>query len=189
VCTGAFADCAEINYKIEKSRPDVVLMDIEMSGINGIDGTKMIVEKYPSIRVLIQTVFEDDDKIFAAICAGASGFILKKSSPSRLIEAIQEVRNGGAPMSPEIANKVLKLFQKFAPQQKANTLEDIDNLSRKEKEVLHMMMEGSSLQTIADKCFVSLETIRSHVKNIYKKLHVHSYREALIKAYKSRRAW
>ena len=109
-CTGSFSSCNNLVHDIKKSNPDIVLMDIEMTGINGIEATKTIKSQYPSVRVLIQTVFEDDDKIFASICAGASGFILKKTSPSRLIEAIQEVNEGGAPMSPTIASKVFQLF-------------------------------------------------------------------------------
>src|SRR6266513_928508 len=115
VCSGSFSGCNNLDHDLKRSQPDVILMDIEMSGVNGIDATKKIKQEFPAIKILIQTVFEDDEKIFAAICAGASGYILKKTSPAKLIEAIQEVYSGGAPMSPGIATKVLYLFQKFVP--------------------------------------------------------------------------
>jgi len=114
-CTGSFSSCNDLRHDIERSQPDVVLMDIEMNGMNGIDATKKIRQDYPAIKILIQTVFEDDEKIFAALCAGASGYMIKKTSPAKLIEAIHEVYYGGAPMSPGIATKVLQLFEKFVP--------------------------------------------------------------------------
>src|SRR5258705_11116609 len=114
-CTGAFTSCNNLSHDIGRSLPDIVLMDIEMSGINGIEATKIITQKYPQIKILIQTVFDDDEKIFAAICYVSSVYMLKKTSPSKLIEATKEVYEGGAPMSPGIATKVLSLFQKFAP--------------------------------------------------------------------------
>jgi DNA-binding NarL/FixJ family response regulator len=184
-CTGSFSSCNNLRHDIEKSQPDIVLMDIEMSGMNGIDATKKIIEEFPQIKILIQTVFEDDEKVFAAICAGASGYMLKKTSPAKLVEAIQEVYNGGAPMSPGIASKVLHLFQKFAPAQpEAN--EELSNLSKREKEILLLMMEGDNYHTIAEKCFLSYDTVRTHVRSIYKKLHVASVNQAIVKAFKQR---
>jgi len=106
VCTGSFSSCNNLHIDLQKSRPEVVLMDIEMSGVNGIEATRIITQQYPEIKILIQTVFEDDDKIFAAICAGASGYILKKTSPAKLIDAISELYTGGAPMSPGIAASI-----------------------------------------------------------------------------------
>ena len=136
------------------------------------------------MKILIQTVFEDDDKIFDAICAGASGYILKSTSPARLVEAIQEVNSGGSPMSPSIANRVLKLFQQIAP---PNTSDDDKLLlSSREKEVLSLMTDGKSLHYIADNIFISYETVRTHVKRIYKKLHVASASEAVAKAIRER---
>ncbi|HKC35288.1 MAG TPA: response regulator transcription factor [Chitinophagaceae bacterium] len=184
-CTGSFSSCNNLSSDIERSKPDVVLMDIEMSGMNGIEATKKIKDKYPEIKILIQTVFEDDEKIFAAICAGASGYMIKKTSPAKLIEALQEVYNGGAPMSPGIANRVLTLFQKFAPpQQQAN--DESATLSKREKEILLLMMEGDNYHTIAKKCFLSYDTVRTHVRSIYKKLHVASVNQAIVKAFKQR---
>lgn len=182
-CSGAFSSCNNLKYDVEKSCPDVILMDIEMPGMNGIEATKKIKLDHPEIKILIQTVFDDDEKVFAAICAGASGYILKKTSPAKLIEAIQEVNVGGAPMSPGIATKVLTLFQKFAPSQEKDELPD---LSKREKEILLLMMEGDNYHTIAEKCFLSYDTVRTHVRSIYKKLHVASVNQAIVKAFKHR---
>ena len=185
ICTGSFSSCNNLKYDIERSKPDVVLMDIEMNGMNGIDATKTLRTNYPPIKILIQTVFEDDEKVFAAICAGASGYILKKTSPAKLIDAIEEVYSGGAPMSPGIASKVLYLFQKFAPAPQ-DISEESPNLSKREKEILLLMMEGDNYHTIAQKCFLSYDTVRTHVRSIYKKLHVASVNQAIVKAFRQR---
>jgi DNA-binding NarL/FixJ family response regulator len=158
-------------------------MDIELPGTDGIAATRDITAGWPNVKILIQTVFEDDDKIFDAICAGASGYILKSTSPARLVEAIHEVVSGGSPMSPYIANRVLKLFQQFAPPAQNN---ERPKLTSREKEILTFMTEGYNLHTIADKIFLSYETIRTHVKRIYKKLHVASASEAVAKAIRER---
>jgi len=184
-CCGVFEDCSDFDYKIRKSNPHVVLMDIEMPGLDGIGATRRLVKDWPDIKILIQTVFEDDDKIFAAICAGASGYILKSTSPSRLVEAINEVYNGGSPMSPYIASRVLKLFQQFAPEIPRDDEEKFV-LSPREKEILSLMVEGYNLHAIAEKSFISYETVRTHVKRIYKKLHVASASEAVVKAIRQR---
>jgi DNA-binding NarL/FixJ family response regulator len=181
---GVFPDCSDLDYKIRRSEPHVVLMDIEMPGINGIAATQHLVKQWPDVKILIQTVFEDDDKIFAAICAGASGYILKSTSPARLVEAINEVYNGGSPMSPFIASRVLKLFQQFAPPVQSG--DEKYALSNREKEVLSLMVEGFNFHTIAEKSFISYETVRTHVKRIYKKLHVASASEAVVKAIRQR---
>lgn len=183
-CCGTFTDASNLSFKLKKSNPDVVLMDIEMPEKGGIAATYEIVNQYPEIKVLIQTVFEDDDKIFAAICAGASGYILKSTTPARLVESIQEVHNGGSPMSPCIANRVLKLFQQFAPA--VTEPQTTYVLSSREKEVLQLMIEGEAFAAIAEKLFISYETVRTHVKRIYKKLHVASASEAVAKAIRQR---
>ena len=184
-CSGSFADGNDLEHKIRKSNPDVVLMDIEMPGMDGIEATTVISRKWPEIKILMETVFEDDDKIFAAICAGASGYILKSTSPAQLIVSVSEVYNGGSPMSPAVASRVLKLFQKLAPPQKSYNDEEL-LLSPREKEILSMMVEGHNFRTIAEKNFIGYETVRTHVKKIYKKLHVASASEAVIKAIKQR---
>lgn len=183
-CCGAYADVADLDLKMKRSMPDVVLMDIELPGTDGISATKDIVTKWLEVKILIQTVFEDDDKIFDAICAGASGYILKSTSPARLVEAIHEVATGGSPMSPYVANRVLKLFQQFAPP--AHAHDEKFKLTSREKEILSLMTEGYNPQIIAEKVFLSYETIRTHVKRIYKKLHVASATEAVAKAIRER---
>lgn len=183
-CCGVFADCSDLEYKIRRNNPHVVLMDIELPGLDGIAATRQIIKQWPDIKLLIQTVFEDDDKIFDAICAGASGYILKSTSPARLVEAIHEVYNGGSPMSPYIASRVLKLFQQFAPPVQADGEKYV--LSNREKEVLSLMVEGHNFHVIAEKSFISYETVRTHVKRIYKKLHVASASEAVVKAIRQR---
>lgn len=184
-CCGAFTDCSNLDFKIRQSNPHVVLMDIEMPGTDGITATQQLTKNYPDIKTLIQTVFENDDKIFTAVCAGASGYILKSTSPARLVESIIEVYNGGSPMTPHIATRVLKLFQQFAPPFSAGN-DGKSILSDREKEILSSMVEGRNLHAIADKCFISYETVRTHVKNIYKKLHVTSASEAVVKAIRQR---
>jgi DNA-binding NarL/FixJ family response regulator len=181
-CCGTFTDASDLLFKVKKANPDVILMDIEMPVKGGIAATYEIVNQFPEIKVLIQTVFEDDDKIFAAICAGASGYILKSITPARLVESIEEVYHGGSPMSPFIANRVLKLFQQFAP--KETEIKYL--LSGREKEVLVLMIEGEAYAAIAEKLFISYETVRTHVKRIYKKLHVASASEAVAKAIRQR---
>lgn len=183
LCAGSFANASDLLHNIRKSRPDVVLMDIEMPGMDGITATRMIHSRSPEIKILIQTVFDDDDKVFNAICAGASGYVMKNTTPARLVESIIEVYNGGAPMSPGIASKVLSLFQKIAPAKNENEEEDF-HLSKREKEVLALMVEGYTFKTIAEKNFISYETVRTHVKKIYQKLHVASMTEAVVKAIK-----
>ncbi|MFT4092167.1 MAG: response regulator transcription factor [Niabella sp.] len=183
-CCGSYADGNGLTRKIERSNPDVVLMDIEMPGQDGIAATRNITAQWPGIKILIQTVFEDDDRIFNAICAGASGYILKSTPPARMVEAIYEVQNGGSPMTPNIANRVLKLFQQFAPVIAADNENYI--LSNREKEVLSLMVDGNSFHNIAATIYVSYETVRTHVKRIYKKLHVASAAEAVAKAIRQR---
>ena len=182
-CTGAFTNCNNLKHDIEKSNPEVVLMDIEMYGVDGIEATRRLKEMQPGIRILIQTVFEDEEKIFEALCAGANGYITKNISPVKMLEAIKDVYAGGAAMSPGIAAKVFNLFQKFVPSQ---TQKEDYHLTEREKEILSCMVEGLTLPRVAEKIFLSYETVRTYVKNIYSKLHVASGTEAVAKAIKER---
>ncbi len=180
-CTGTFSSCQNLINDLEYARPEVVMMDIEMPGMNGIDATAIITQRFPDMKVLIQTVFNDSDKIFKAICAGASGYILKTDPPGKQLEALREVYEGGAPMSSSIAKKVMQFFT-----QKNVILVAPDNttteLSEREKEILSFILEGHNYKAIAEKAFISYETVRTHVKHIYRKLHVASRAEAIMKA-------
>ena len=181
-CVGAFEDCLDLFKNIEDTKPDVVLMDIEMPGINGIEAVSMLREKYPSLKILMQTIFEDSEKIFQSILAGASGYILKNTSPSRFLDFIKETYEGGAPMSPSVATKVLKMMVQQSP----STKPDDFNLSDREKEILSCLVKGMSYKLIADACFISIDTVRGHIRSIYEKLHVHSKGEAIATAIKGR---
>jgi DNA-binding NarL/FixJ family response regulator len=182
---GAYPDCSNLESRIQHSKPDVVLMDIEMPGMNGVEAVKIIKRLFPEITVVMQTVFEDDDKVFDAICSGASGYLLKDTPPSRLMESIKEAHEGGAPMSPTIAKKTLNLFQKFLSPLSGNTNTDY-HLSPREKEVLEWLVKGYSYKMIAASCTISFDTVRTHIRNIYHKLHVASMSEAVAKAIRER---
>ena len=177
-CVGAFDNAADLVFKIKHSRPQVVLMDIDMPGINGIEAVLMIKENFPEIFIIMQTVFEDDDKIFQAIQAGANGYILKKTPPAKILEAVVEVFNGGAPMTPSIAAKTLALFRS-GPKPLPDKSEA--KLSERQKEILECVVNGMSYKMIADKLFISIDTVRYHTKNIYEILQVHSRFELLNK--------
>jgi len=179
-CVGAYEDCLNLLKDIEDTKPNVVLMDIQMPGINGIEAVKMLREKYPGLKILMQTIFEDSEKIFQSILAGASGYILKNTSPARILDFIKETYEGGAPMSPSVATKVLKIIASQSPSPYVNTF----NLSDREKEILSCLVNGMSYKLIADACFISIDTVRGHIRNIYEKLHVHSKGEAVATAIK-----
>ena len=182
-CAGAYANCNNMLKRLKEDEPDVVLMDIQMPGMSGIEAAALIHQEFPLLPVLMQTVFEDESKVFAAICAGANGYILKITSPAKLLEAIKEVAEGGSPMTPSIAAKVLKMFKDQNP--KANTGNNFD-LSSRENEILSLLVDGLSYKLIADKLFISYETVHSHIKNIYQKLHVNSVNEAISKALRNK---
>jgi len=181
ICAGAFAHCERVLENIEETQPDVILMDIELPVISGIEAVKMIREKYPDLKILMETIFEEDKKIFQSICNGAQGYILKNTPPDGILNAIREVYEGGAPMTPTIASKVLRLFKT-----NLSGSDESYGLSGREKEILKCLVEGMSYKMIADTCFISADTVNGHIKNIYKKLQVHSKSEAVVKAVKGR---
>jgi two-component system, NarL family, response regulator LiaR len=162
-------------------RPDVILMDIDMPGMSGIEATALVKEQFPEIGVIMLTVYENKDKVFDALCAGASGYLLKKSSSIQIVEAIMELIQGGSPMTGEIARKVLEFFSKPHLQSDNNY-----TLSTRELEILKCLVNGDSYKMIADACYISIGTVRSHINSIYKKLHVNSKSEAVVKAMKER---
>jgi DNA-binding NarL/FixJ family response regulator len=181
-CTGAFSDANVLSRNMQMAKPDVVLMDINMPGISGIEAVQMIKEKYPHVQILMQTVFEENDKIFAAICAGASGYMLKKTTPQKMIEAIRETYQGGAPMTASVAVKVLQMFRSQSITEKKEYIA----LSEREKEILALLVKAKSYKAIAAECFISIDTVNTHVRHIYEKLHVHSKSEAVAKAINQR---
>lgn len=176
-CTGSFENCHDIIKNIKDNLPDVILMDIDMPKVNGIRGLRLIRQHYPRVRVLMQTIFEDDEKIFEAIKAGADGYILKKTPPAKLLEAIHEVYEGGAPMTPIVARQVLQLLNGKLGQKSKGF-----DLTTREQEILGMLVKGLSYKMIAAQCNVSYATVNSHISHIYDKLHVSNAVEAVNKA-------
>lgn len=178
ICSGTFPDCSDLEKKIEKSTPDVIIMDIQMPGMNGIDAVRQIKKKFPDSKIMMQTVFEDEQKVFDSICAGASGYILKKSSTDEIAKAIRDTYNGGSAMTPVIAGKVLDKFRSMsAPREASAAL-----LSDREREILSLLAKGKSYKMIADDLGISFHTVDSHLRKVYEKLHVHSMTEAVDKA-------
>lgn len=175
---GAYPDAVNSVALVKKHRPDVVLLDIRMPKVSGMEALKDIRKTSPDAKILIQTVHDDDDKVFAAICMGASGYILKSSQPDDYLRAIEEVYAGGSHLSPAIAAKVMRMFQnQFVKEQP-----DYIDLSAREKEILACLTKGMSYKLIADKCCISYNTVCTHVRHIYEKLHVNSAPEAILKA-------
>ena len=162
--------------RINSDEFDVVLMDIQLPGMSGIECTQLIKQKYPGIKIMMCTVFEDDEKIFRAIAAGASGYLLKRTEPSVLIQSIKELMEGGAPISSRVAQKVLSAFRQTMPQAPVES-----PLSEREQEVLSLLAAGLRNKEVADKLSVSIATIKSHIYSIYQKLHVNSRVEAINK--------
>ncbi|HMO61262.1 MAG TPA: response regulator transcription factor [Ferruginibacter sp.] len=179
-CIGAFTNCSHVIADMEALQPDVVLMDIEMPVVNGIDGVRLIKQYYPGIKIIMQTVFEDSDKIFAALQAGAEGYILKSTPAPGIIQSITDVYKGGAFMTPSVALRVMKYFNtKPAPEHSSASL------TTREKEALKYLTEGLSHKMVADKMGISYFTVNAHVKKIYEKLQVHSVGEAISYALKN----
>ena len=178
VFLGIYEDCRNVIDIIATKKPDIVLMDINMPFVNGIDGLKLIKAKFPNQKVVIQTIFEEDEKIFDAVKAGADGYVLKKTHPEKFLDAISEIHNGGIVLTPLIARKVISFFN----DQKVSN--DKFGLTIREKDILKLLVDGYSYKMIADSCNVSYATVNTHLKNIYKKLQVSSGKEAAVKAVK-----
>ena len=180
VLAGAFGNCLEAQANVAALHPDVILMDIDMPGMTGIEGLRRIKATTPNVNVVMLTVFEENDHVFEAICAGADGYLLKKTAPQKLLDAVLEVGQGGAPMTPAIARQVLRLFPR--PSAKPVPEESLATLSAREQNVLSLLVQGYSYKMIAADLEISIDTVRSHIKKIYNKLHVRSSTEAVGKA-------
>ena len=176
---GASENCNNVEADILQLKPDVVLMDIDMPGTNGIEGLKRIRKLAPEVFIIMQTVFEDDERIFTAIHAGAHGYFLKKTKPDKLMEGIRDVLVGGAPMTSSVARKVLHMFTQQALDKRVNQFD----LTDREIEILSMLGKGMSYKMIADVGSITYHTVNSHLKKIYEKLHVHSATEAVSKVF------
>jgi DNA-binding NarL/FixJ family response regulator len=178
-CVGAYVDCESFLEDLKSKPVDVALMDIRLPGINGIEGVKRAKRILPEINILMLTIYEESNVVFEALCAGACGYLVKKTPPSRLLEAIKDANEGGSPMSSHIARQVITVFQ-----QNNNVVSNDEkfDLSDREKEVLNHLAEGNNYQEIANSLYISVDTVRHHIRNIYKKLHVHSQSEAVAKA-------
>lgn len=173
---GAFPDCDKADKQVIKFKADLVVMDIDMPGIGGVEGVRRIKNIDPDVKVVMHTMFDDDNRIFDSICAGADGYMLKNTSPLQLVTALQEVMHGGVPMSPFVAQKVFQHFK-----QARITAEQFD-LTKREKEILELLVKGNSYKMIADKSSITIDTVKKHLQNIYHKLHVSCGTEAVAKA-------
>jgi DNA-binding NarL/FixJ family response regulator len=177
----AYKNCNDAVAEVEAWRPDVILMDIDMPGVNGIEGLKLIRKINTDVKILMLTVFDDNKNVFESLKAGANGYVLKKTPPAKLLEYISEAASGGAPMTSSIASQVLKMFSEIQ-----NPVHADYNLSEREKQVLQFLVNGYSYKMIAGEMFIAIDTVRSHIKKVYEKLHVNSKSEAVAKAFKDK---
>jgi DNA-binding NarL/FixJ family response regulator len=180
-CTAAFRSMEDALARPWSEVPRVALVDIGLPGLSGIEGLAILSEKYPGVSLLMLTVYEDDERIFQALCAGACGYLLKKTAPDKLLAGLGEVLEGGVPMSPEIARRVLRLFRDIRPPQPVSA-----NLTPHELRLLKLLVEGHNYQSAAQELGVTFSTINFHMQNIYGKLQVHSKAEAVAKALRHR---
>jgi DNA-binding NarL/FixJ family response regulator len=180
-CTGKFFSAEEALRHLNGNAPDVLLLDIHLPGMLGSDAVRLFREKYPSMNILMLTIYEGQDKVFESICNGACGYLLKKTPPAKLLDAIREANEGGAPMSPEIARKVITLFQQSGPPEKLD-----DPLTPQETRLLKLLSEGYSYQNSAGQMNISINTVRNYIRSIYEKLHVNTKSEAVSKALRHR---
>jgi DNA-binding NarL/FixJ family response regulator len=176
-CVGSYESIEDAFKNLPAS--DVVLMDIGLPGRSGIDGTRVIKKKYPDTQVVMLTVFEDNKNIFDAIVAGANGYILKKTPPQKLLSSIEDAVAGGMPMTPMVARRVVEMFKEHIPKEQENY-----SLTPREQEILNQLIDGLNYNMIAEKLFISLDTVRNHIRHVYEKLHVHSKSQAVAKALK-----
>jgi DNA-binding NarL/FixJ family response regulator len=180
-CAGSYRTMEEALARVGRDAPDVILTDIGLPGMSGIEGIEILRERLPEAPILALTVYDNDDKVFAALCAGASGYLLKNTPPARLLESVREVLDGGAPMSPEVARRVVRLFREFRPPDTAPC-----RLTPHETELLKLLVEGHHKKTAAREMGITVNTVSFHLKNIYSKLQVHSKTEAVAKALRER---
>jgi DNA-binding NarL/FixJ family response regulator len=182
-CAGSFRSMEEALSRLPAGTdlPDVVLVDIGLPGMNGIEGIRILKERHPNLILLMHTVYDGDERIFDALCAGANGYLLKKTSPARLLESLREAMNGGAPMTPEVAHQVIRLFREIRPPERLD-----EQLTPHEVRLLEMLAEGHNYETAASELGVTTHTISFHLQRIYEKLHVHSKTEAVAKALRNR---
>jgi DNA-binding NarL/FixJ family response regulator len=179
-CAAAFGSMEEALSQPAGDPPKVILLDISLPGLSGVEGIPLLRARYPNAAILILTIYEDDERIFRALCAGAAGYLLKKTPPARLLESLREAVDGGAPMSLEVARKVIALFRQFQPPERADC-----DLSPHEMRLLRLLAEGHNYKTAANKLSLSVNTVSFHMRGIYEKLHVHSKSEAVAKAFRS----
>jgi len=180
-CAATYRTMEEMLDQMRSLLPDVVLVDIGLPGMSGIQGVRVLKERFPDLVIVMLTVYDDDDRIFEALCAGACGYLLKKTPAARLLESIREAHEGGAPMSPEIARRVVGLFRHFRPPEHADY-----RLTPHELRLLKLLVEGHNYKTAAAQLGVSINTVCFHIKQVYEKLHVHSKSEAVAKALRAR---
>lgn len=180
-CVAKFRSVEEALASAGHEMPNVLLLDIRLPGMPGSEGIGLLKQKYPAVQILMLTINADDDSVFESICRGACGYLLKNTTPARLLDAISETHSGGAPMSPEIARKVVALFQKTGPPEKLD-----ERLTPQETRLLKLLVEGNTYQGAADALNISIHTARNYIRSIYDKLHVHSKSEAVTKALRSR---
>lgn len=176
---GAFENCLNVEKETALFHPDVILMDIDLPGMSGIEAVKKIKKQNPDVQIIMLTVFDDNTRIFDSICAGACGYLLKRTPPHKIIEAIFDAKGGGAPMTSSVARQVLEVFSKLSA---GKAKQEDYNLTQREHETLSWLVKGFSYKMIAGKMEISIDTVRAHIKKIYEKLHVHSLGEAVAKA-------
>ena len=182
-CVGVYSECDTMLKNIGNLKPDVLLIDLVLPGMNGIEGIKRAKSILPDLTILVLTIYEENDQLFDALCAGACGYLVKKTPPKKLIETINDAFHGGALMSSAIAVKVIKLFDR---RKNPAGVDEKAILTQSEKEILNKLVDGSNFKAIADSLFISTEKVRFYFRNIYKKLHVYSQSEVVVKAVKDK---